>query len=62
MDLIYLFYFIFSDPEGDQIAFSTDEELVEALGFVEDGVFRIKIKGKMVRLTDTDKENKSWIN
>ena len=36
----------FVDPEGDQIAFSTDEELVEALGFVEDGIFRITLKGK----------------
>ena len=49
IDIKFKFLFIYlSDPEGDQIAFSTDEELVEALGFVEDGVFRIKIKGKLL--------------
>ncbi|XP_052089582.1 sequestosome-1-like [Mytilus californianus] len=38
------FNLYWTDPEGDQIAFSTDDELTEALGFVDDGVFRIKIK------------------
>ena len=38
------FHLFWTDPEGDQIAFSTDEELVEALGFVEDGIFRITLK------------------
>ncbi|XP_063414432.1 sequestosome-1-like [Mytilus trossulus] len=38
------FNLFWTDPEGDHIAFSTDKELTEALGFVEDGVLKIKIK------------------
>ncbi|XP_071128034.1 sequestosome-1-like [Mytilus edulis] len=38
------FNLFWTDPDGDQIAFSTDKELTEALGFVENGVFKIKIK------------------
>lgn len=50
------FNLFWTDPEGDQIAFSTDEELVEALGFVEDGVFRIKIKETNRQGTEEKKE------
>ena len=35
----------FVDPEGDYIAFSSDEELVQALAHVQDGVFKIYIRG-----------------
>ena len=36
------------DPDGDVVAFSTDEELMEALGYVVDGIFKvfITLKGK----------------
>lgn len=50
------FNLFWTDPEGDQIAFSTDEELVEALGFVEDGVLRIKIKETKKAQTEEKKE------
>ena len=36
----------FADPDGDFIAFSTDEELCEALGFVSDGVLKVYVKAK----------------
>ena len=36
----------FSDSDGDLIAFSSDDELTEALGFVNDGVFRVYIHTK----------------
>ena len=32
-----------TDPDGDVIAFSTDEELMEALGYVTDGVLKVYI-------------------
>lgn len=35
---------LWKDPENDFIAFSSDDELTEALGFVNDGVFRLYIK------------------
>ncbi len=38
--------FIFSDPEDDYVAISSDEELVEALGNMRDDVFRVYIRGK----------------
>ncbi|KAK2189252.1 hypothetical protein NP493_112g03010 [Ridgeia piscesae] len=31
------------DPDNDKVVFSTDEELVEALGYVSDGVFRVHV-------------------
>ena len=34
----------FSDPDGDYVAFSTDEELCDALGFVTDGVFKVYVR------------------
>ena len=36
------------DSDGDVVAFSTDEELMEALGYVSDGIFKVYIttKGK----------------
>jgi len=37
--------FPFPDSEGDYIAFSSDEELVTALSEVENGVFKMSIKG-----------------
>ena len=40
------FYFNPSDAEEDYIAFSSDEELVEALGNMMDDVFRVYIRGK----------------
>ena len=36
-------YFVRADPDGDVVAFSTDEELMEALGYVTDGVFKVYI-------------------
>ena len=37
------------DSDGDVVAFSTDEELMEALGYVSDGIFKVYIttKGKL---------------
>lgn len=32
------------DEDGDLIAFSTGEELLEALGFVDNGLFRVFVK------------------
>lgn len=32
------------DPDGDYVAFSTDEELCEALGFVSDGVLKVYVR------------------
>lgn len=32
------------DEDGDLIAFSTGEELLEALGFVDNAMFRLYIK------------------
>lgn len=31
------------DPDGDHVSFSTDEELMEALGFVSDSIFKVYI-------------------
>ena len=36
-------YFL-TDNENDMISFSSDDELIDALGFVGDGIFRIYIK------------------
>ena len=36
----------FPDPDNDKVVFSTDEELVEALGYVSDGVFRVHVIGE----------------
>lgn len=33
-----------TDAENDSIAFSSDDELTEALGYVNDGIFKIYIK------------------
>ena len=41
---------IFVDPDGDIVVFSTDEELLEALGYVNDGIFKIYITLKGKRL------------
>ncbi|XP_046369927.2 uncharacterized protein LOC124144530 [Haliotis rufescens] len=38
------FYLYWKDSDGDLVSFSSDEELLEALGFVTDSVFRIHIK------------------
>jgi len=35
---------VFVDSENDLVWFSSDEELIQALGFVDDGVFRIYIE------------------
>ena len=39
-----------TDQDGDYIAFSSDDELTEALGFVNDAIFRIYIKGNSFKL------------
>ncbi len=49
--LIYL-YFNPVDAEEDYIAFSSDEELVEALGNMMDDVFRVYIRGMKKNLHD----------
>ena len=36
---------LLSDAEDDHIAFSSDEELMEALGCLQDGILKIYIKG-----------------
>ena len=41
-----LAYCFLSDPDGDCVAFSSDEELCGALGFVTDGVFKIYVRTK----------------
>lgn len=33
-----------TDPEGDMVQFSTDDEQMEALGFVNDSVFKVYVK------------------
>ncbi|XP_062603202.1 sequestosome-1-like [Saccostrea cucullata] len=38
------FSLYWKDEDGDLIAFSTGEELLEALGFVENGLFRVYVK------------------
>ncbi|WAQ99093.1 SQSTM-like protein [Mya arenaria] len=38
------FSLYWKDPDGDQVLFSTDEELMEALGFVTDSLFRVYVK------------------
>ncbi|XP_060603186.1 sequestosome-1-like [Ruditapes philippinarum] len=40
------FSLYWKDPDGDMVLFSTDVELLEALGFVSDSVFKIFIKVK----------------
>lgn len=43
--LLYkLGFFSLLDEDGDLIAFSTGEELLEALGFVDNGLFRVFVK------------------
>lgn len=37
-------FFSLLDEDGDLIAFSTVEELLEALGFVDNGLFRVFVK------------------
>lgn len=37
-------FFSLLDEDGDLIAFSTGEELIEALGFVDNGLFRVFVK------------------
>ena len=53
--MLYEIITVFSstDADGDLIAFSSDEEIVEALGAVQDGIFRVyvKLKGKLLILT-----------
>ncbi|WAQ99088.1 SQSTM-like protein [Mya arenaria] len=40
------FSLYWTDGEGDHVSFSTDEELLEALGFVSDSVFKVYIDRK----------------
>ncbi|KAH3839941.1 sequestosome-1-like [Dreissena polymorpha] len=40
------FSLYWKDPDGDLVCFSTDEELMEALGFVNDGLFKLYITDK----------------
>ena len=35
---------LFADEEGEMVSFSSDEELIEALGHVVDGVFRVYVE------------------
>jgi len=44
-NLLVISYDALSDSEGDFIAFSSDEELVTALSEIENGVFKMSIKG-----------------
>lgn len=59
IDLRQLLCYLFSDPDGDHVSFSTDEELMEALGFVSDSVFKIYItlRGMCVRAAAFYKQN-----
>lgn len=41
-----MFIVLILDGDGDLVTFSTDDELMEALGFVNDGMLRIFIKQK----------------
>lgn len=46
---VCVFYYVrlyIVDPEDDVIQFSSDEELLEALGFVEGSVFKVFVRGK----------------
>lgn len=40
-----VYLFVFPDEEGDLVAFSTDEELNMGLENLNEGVFRVYIKG-----------------
>lgn len=44
LDVLPLFFF--SDPDGDRVAFSSTEEMKDAIGFASEGVLRVYIKGK----------------
>lgn len=41
--------FALLDEDGDLIAFSTDEELEMAMPYMQDGVFRVYIKGSVAQ-------------
>lgn len=47
---IKVYVFVFADEEGDLVAFSTDEELNMGLEILNEGVFRVYIKGIFVFL------------
>ena len=47
----YSYIHIYSDPDGDYVAFSTDEELCEALGFVADGVLKVYVRARGMIVT-----------
>ena len=39
-------FIYFPDNDGDAVAFSTDDELIEALGHVTDGIFKLHVASK----------------
>ena len=43
MDMIWILSQSVLDSDGDLVSFSSDDELTDALGYVNDGVFRIHI-------------------
>jgi hypothetical protein len=43
--------FFFSDAEGDHIAFSSEDELMEAVKNAENNIFKIYISGKFLKQT-----------
>ncbi|KAJ8297990.1 hypothetical protein KUTeg_024521 [Tegillarca granosa] len=55
------FVLYWKDGDGDNVNFSTDEELVEALGFVSDGLFRVYIK-ELPREANLDDDSKGQIH
>ncbi|KAL5011538.1 hypothetical protein ScPMuIL_010089 [Solemya velum] len=54
------FSLYWKDSDGDLVSFSTDEELLEALGYVNDSVFRVtsKKKGDQAKASDDGPEDK----
>ena len=55
------FVLYWKDSDGDNVNFSTDEELVEALGFVNDGLFRVYIK-ELPREANLDDDSKGQVH
>ncbi|KAL5012386.1 hypothetical protein ScPMuIL_010937 [Solemya velum] len=52
------FSLYWKDPDGDLVSFSTDEELLEALGYINDNIFRVYIKEKKQKTRADEAEDK----
>jgi len=43
-NFLFRSHYFLVDPDGDRVQFSTDEELLEALGFISDSVFKVYVR------------------